>query len=234
MERVRSDSATNKALLDDDLSQHYTDYLSMPLEGSAVEVEDASSNPPPLPPRPSQKRQKIEATQENKEVCETAPLESLPSTMPVADRMQTPPFTAPAHTVSPLSASCTFENSAPTIPERIDDQPPTPTSVKNLKRSADTAFDNEVEEVIEQEAVQSAIEVAVPASPTSDAPLPGEAVVPTVEQPIPQNQRPIAQPKSILRRALNAAKVVVPATTLGVAFTITALTTLPESFFTTA
>ena len=96
------------------------------------------------------------------------------------------------------------------------------------------AFDNEVEEVIEQEAVQSAIEVAVPASPTSDAPLPGEAVVPTVEQPIPQNQRPIAQPKSILRRAFNAAKVVVPATTLGVAFTITALTTLPESFFTTA
>jgi hypothetical protein len=179
-----------------------------------------------------ERRKKVEA-QENKDVCETAPLESVPSTMPAADRLQTPPFTAPAHTGSPLSASSTTKTGALTIPERIDDHPPTPTSVKNLKRSADTAFDDEVEEVVEQEAVQSAIEVAVPASPTSDAPLPGDIIVPTVEQPIPQNQRPIAQPKSVLRRVLNAAKLVVPATTLGVALTVTALTALPESFFTT-
>jgi hypothetical protein len=118
------------------------------------------------------------------------------------------------------------------IPELIDDQPPTPTSVKNLKRSADNAFEDEVEETTQQEAVQSAIEVAVPASPTSDAPLPGETAVPPVEQVIPQTQRPIAQPKSITRRALHAAKVVVPATTLGIFVTVAALTTLPESFFT--
>lgn len=245
VEQVTVDSATNKAVLDHDPSQTYTDilsihdpsqqfsdYPSMPLEGSAFEVEGAFSNPPPLSPRPSQKRQKIEAAQENKDVCEIAPLESVPSSMPAADRLQTPPFTAPAHAGSPLSPPSTFKNSVLTIPELIDDQPPTPTSVKNLKRSADNAFDDEVEETTEQEAVQSVIEAAVPASPTSDAPLPGEAAVPTVEQVIPQNQRPIAQPKSILSRALRAAKVVVPATTLGVVFTVTALTTLPESFFT--
>jgi hypothetical protein len=237
VEQVHVDSATNKAVLDYDLSQNYTAYLSMPLEGSASEVEGAFSNPPPLPPRPSQKRQKIEAAQDNKDVCETALLESVPSSMPAANRLQTPPFTASTHAGSPLSPPSTFKNSVLTIPELIDDQPPTPTSVKNLKRSADNAFDDEVKEATEQEAVQSAIEVAVPTSPILGAPLPGEAAIPTVEQTVPQDQRPIAQPKSILRRVAHAAKGALPATAYTafvVGLTVTTLTTLPESFFTMA
>jgi pSer/pThr/pTyr-binding forkhead associated (FHA) protein len=237
-EQVHVDSVTNKAVLDYDPSQQYTDYLSMPLEGSAFEVEGAFSNPPPLPPRPSQKRQKIEAAQDNKDVCETAFLESVPSSMPAADRLQTPPFTAPADAGSPLSSPLTFKNSVLTIPELIDDQPPTPTSVKNLKRSADNAFDDEVKEGTEQEAVQSAVEVAVPTSPTLDAPLPGEAAIPTVEQTVPQDQRPIAQPKSIRHRVAHAAaKAALPATAyiaLGFGLAVTTLTSLPESFFTMA
>ncbi|OSS43911.1 hypothetical protein B5807_11407 [Epicoccum nigrum] len=234
VEQVRVDSATNEVVLDQNYSQTYSEYLSMPLEGSAFEVEDASSNPPPLPPRPSQKRRKIEAAQENEDVCEAAPLEPVPSSMPAADRLQTPPFTAPVHAGSPLSPPSTFKNSVLTIPELIDDQPPTPTSIKNLKRSADDAFDDEVEEVTEQEAVESAIEVAVPALPTSDTPLPREAAIPTVEQTVLHIQRPIAQPKSKIRQVLRAAKVVVPATALGAVIAVTALTTLPESFFTVA
>ena len=105
------------------------------------------------------------------------------------------------------------------IAELVNEQPPTPTSISSRKRSADHAFVEETEAVVEQKATEPAAEeVAVPEV--------------AVEQVAPQPQRPIAQPKSIMRRAFNAAKVMVPATAFGAVLTVGALTTLPESFFT--
>lgn len=199
--------------------QPLDDYLPLASSGYGCAF------PPPLPPRPSQKRQKIEEAQEDKD-------ERIPSFMPTADRMQTPPLTVPAAAISTMSPPTASETSVP-VAELTDDQPPTPTSISNLKRSASDAFDDEAEKAAEQNTVQSVTETSAPTSFTSNTMSP-EEVAPTVEQVALQSQRPIAQPRGILRRVLHAAKVMVPATALGAVFTVTALTTLPESFFTVA
>lgn len=187
---------------------------------------------PPLPPRPSQKRQRIWDEPLDEEQGWSAPslfdpaldgytsipandmllhsMERLPVPLPAADRIQTPPPTVPANIVTQTSPSETRRTGV-SILEIPDEQPPTPTSINSRKRSADDAFEEDTEEVI--------------------AP---DVAVRTVEQVTSQPQRPIAQPKSILRRALHAAKVMVPATALGAVFTVGALTALPESFFTVA
>lgn len=199
---------------------------------------------PPLPPRPYQKRQRTWAEPPHEdgervlgassEMPSWTPIGGLGheypeyqgtsfgpafSSQPVADRMQTPPPTVPAaQALDPFAAAeePAMHTIGLSIPEVVDDQPPTPTSINSRKRSAADAFDEDTDEVIEQKAADLETEVAAP----------------TVEQLQPQ--RPIAQPKSILRRALNAAKVMVPATALGAVFTVGALTALPESFFTVA
>jgi hypothetical protein len=173
---------------------------------------------PPLPPRPSQKRQRISdgPVQDEQASMVDAPSKiEIPSGHGDYDSSSHPPLFAFGD-----SAMCPTDLS---IPDIIDGQPPTPTSINSRKRSADDAFDAETKEVIEQEAAEAEVEIDTP-----------ETVVPTVEQVAPKPQRPIAQPKSILRRALSAAKVMVPATALGAVFTVGALTALPESFFTVA
>lgn len=205
---------------------------------------------PPLPPRPSQKRQRIwdEAVQEEQTwygetsnvssardnntffqrdilVAETEPVSTSP---PAAGRMQTPPHTKLADASSTPSA----HGSDVASTEVVDVQPPTPTSINSRKRSADEAFDEETEEPMEENVVMSEVEGKAPAQSTARFDACDDVVVRTVEEVTTPAQRPIAQPKSIFRRALRAAKVVVPATALGAVFTVTALTTLPESFFT--
>ncbi|KAF2997330.1 hypothetical protein E8E13_002913 [Curvularia kusanoi] len=223
-EQVLVDPAVREALFDYD----YSDYSFMAPGGSGYEY----AHPPPLPPRPSQKRQKIEATYGDEEICKAVFLEDDPSSVPSADRLQTPPRTVPARMDSPPSLPLTFESGVH-IPDAVADQPPTPTSVNNLKRNADVAFDDEAEEETERKSVLSFAK-GVSTSSISNVTLPEEVAVPTVEQTVHQVQRPIAQPRSILRRALHAAKVMLPATALGAVVTVTALTTLPESFFTVA
>lgn len=193
---------------------------------------------PPLPPRPSQKRQRIwdEPLHEEPErvphassnVLSWTPLEceSAFGSPPVADRIHTSPpavLAAEASDAFAATGEAAVRESGLTVPEFVDEQPPTPTSIKSCKRSADDAFDEEIEDVMEQSPAVSEANVAS-----------REVAVPTVEQVASQRQRPIALPKSILSRAFNAAKVMVPATALGAVFTVGALTALPESFFTVA
>lgn len=206
---------------------------------------------PVLPPRPSQKRQRIwdEPSHEDSErmlgtssnVPSWTPMEGLgheyreyqeASFEPafgfqrVADRIHTPPPTVPAaEALDAIAATgkAVVRKTGLSIPEIVDEQPPTPTSIKSHKRSADEAFDEDTRKVNEQGAAEPEVKVAAP-----------EVALPIAEQVAPRLQRPIAQPKSILRRALSAAKVMVPATALGAMFTVGALTALPESFFTVA
>lgn len=183
---------------------------------------------PPLPPRPSQKRQRTEAPHEQNDwwFC-------VPPSLPVAGRMQTPPQTVPAEVAAFTFPSPVLEIKAP-FNEVVDDQPPTPTSIHNHKRSADEAFSEENGEVPEQSATEPDAEVVASTLSKPDEILPEEVAIPTIEQVTVPSQRRIAQPRGIFSRALHAAKIVVPATALGAVFTITALTTLPESFFTVA
>jgi hypothetical protein len=215
---------------------------------------------PPLPPRPSQKRQKLwdeapfqqESYQElwpaeESTMTPSYPLAGMPDNMPQlspdssnaspsmksseidssimsyasapvpsADRIQTPPPTLNADVVSSTPSPPT-RRTVLSITEIVEEQPPTPTSVNSRKRSAVDAFD-------EEDVTVSTAKIAAPEM----------APHPTVEQVAPQSQRAIAQPRSILRRALRAAGLMVPATAFGAAMSIAALTALPESFFTVA
>ncbi|KAJ4991573.1 fha domain protein [Stagonosporopsis vannaccii] len=205
---------------------------------------------PPLPPRPPQKRQRVwdEAVQEEQIwygetsfspstqdngtlfhrdflVAETAPISTAPM---AADRMQTPPHT------KVVDAAFTPSARGPDVAstEAVDIHPPTPTSINSHKRSADEAFADETDDLIGYNVTMSKAEgPALPQPPPRVDPH-DDAVIPTVEEVTIPAERPIAQPKGIFRRALRAAKVMVPATALGAVFTVTALTTLPESFFT--
>lgn len=206
---------------------------------------------PPLPPRPSQKRQKtnneaslVESERMlgaspnvtswspmgglGREYCEyqEASFEPAFGYQPLADHIHTPPHTvtaAEAVDAFPATEDATPQKAGFSNPDIIDEQPPTPTSIKSRKRSAHDAFDEDTDVAIEHDVMESDVKVAAP-----------EVADSTAEQVTPQPQRPIAQPKSIFRRALSAAKVMVPATALGAVFTVGALTALPESFFTVA
>ncbi|KAF1931236.1 uncharacterized protein M421DRAFT_417889 [Didymella exigua CBS 183.55] len=199
---------------------------------------------PPLPPRPSQKRQRVwDKPSHEEQACKLGapsdmpfwaplggsahgicaqPFEFVPALQRAADCVQTPPHTVSSEIAAAASAlaTCSTRIIGFSNPEIVDEQPPTPTSINSRKRSANSAFNEETEVSVEKKTTELEVEGAVP-----------EAAVPTVEQVAPQPQRPIAQPKSVLRRALNAAKIMVPATTLGAVFTVFALTALPESFF---
>ena len=220
---------------------------------------------PPLPPRPSQKRQRIwdevsvEPEQQDwfSKGPSTAASHSVPyagfsypaldvehlfeaateysaPTVPAADRIQTPPPTLAADFTS-YPASPPTHRTGVSITEIVNEQPPTPTSVNSRKRSADDAFEEEADDIAVPEVTEQAAErVTPPAQPVSAAKAVQEVVVSTVEQTTPQPQRPIAQPRSILRKALRAAALMVPATALGATLSIAALTALPESFFTVA
>ncbi|KAF3035349.1 hypothetical protein E8E12_007245 [Didymella heteroderae] len=201
---------------------------------------------PPLPPRPSQKRQRIWDGSSHEEPArmlgapsevaswspidldheyreyQAAPFEAAFLT---ADRIQTPPPTVPTVGVPDAFAAIgdsAMRGTGSSILGGVDEQPPTPTSINSRKRDAAAAFDDMAEEAAEQKVVEPESEHIAP-----------KVAVPTIEQ-VAQPQRPIAQPKSILRQALNAAKLMVPATALGAVFTVGALTALPESFFTVA
>lgn len=207
---------------------------------------------PPLPPRPSQKRQRVwdEAPHEGRTwydepsfspptrdnstpfhrdllVAETEPISA---SLPAADRIQTPPHTESANAAFTPSA----RESDVVGAEIVDVQPPTPTSINDRKRTADEAFEEETEELIGDKTSLFEAEGTAPAQPTPHVDAREDVVVATVEEVATPPQRPIAQPKGIFRRALRAAKVMVPATALGAVITVTALTTLPESFFTVA
>ncbi|KAJ8104892.1 hypothetical protein OPT61_g10509 [Boeremia exigua] len=212
---------------------------------------------PPLPPRPSQKRQRMwdELPQDVPQWYGEGPslaapaqkngagldedllmqqTESIHASLSAADGIQSPPPTESFDAVPTSSSSACGTGFA--IPEVVDAQPPTPTSITSRKRSADEAFDQEVEEAVEEKVANSEAEGVVPTQSSSDIASTRDVIAPTVEVDDANTppQRPIAQPKSIFRKALRAAKVMVPATALGAVFTVTALTTLPESFFTVA
>ncbi|KZM18890.1 uncharacterized protein EKO05_0010390 [Ascochyta rabiei] len=228
---------------------------------------------PPLPPRPSEKRQKMwdQAPQQGYDewlteeshiapvyspagFTEHAPLfrdvpahasqqiklphfssfspERVPAYKPVADRMQTPPPTLTADVVSTTPPPPTRRTGV-SITEIVEEQPPTPTSVNSRKRSADDAFEVEAEDNDEKMPTRSLEVVEVVTEPINETITPASDV-PSVEQTTPLSQRPIAQPRSILKKALRAASLMVPATALGAAVSVVALTALPESFFTVA
>ena len=238
--------------------------LGLTFGSSPFENTFAPSHPqtsaPPLPPRPSEKRQRIwdEVPQEVQGWCaeesSTAityssaglndytrlahnmlvpPVEHVPVSLPAADRIQTPPPTMAADVVSSMSSPSTRRIGV-SVTEIVDQQPPTPTSINSRKRSADDAFDEETEEVVEQNVTVPEVEGVAAAQSVSDVAAPQGDVIPTVEQVIPQPQRAIAQPRSILRRALRAAGLMGASTAFGAVVSIAALTTLPESFFTVA
>ncbi|KAF2623903.1 hypothetical protein BU25DRAFT_461688 [Macroventuria anomochaeta] len=230
---------------------------------SAFEPPLPQTFAPPLPPRPSQKRQRIwdEALQEEQnwfaEASSTTPsyssagssdyirlahnmlvppVERFPASLPAADRIQTPPPTVAANVVSSSSppSSC---RTGVSIIEIVDKQPPTPTSINSRKRSADDAFNEEAEEAIEQKVSELETEGLAMAQSILKVVTSKDGVLPTVEQVVPQPQRPIAQPRPIWRRALRAAGLMASATAytaLGATVSIAALTALPESFFTVA
>ena len=223
---------------------------------------------PPLPPRPSQKRQRIwdEAHSEHEhqdwfagEPSNTSsysagftdftypshnvsanasqqfepPTERFAASAPAAGRIQTPPPSLAANVVSSAASPPTHRTGV-SITEIVNEQPPTPTSINSRKRSADDAFEEEAEDIAVPQVAEQEADRTPPAQSLSEATAPEEVVLPTVERTTPQSQRPIAQPRSILRKVLRAATLMVPATALGATLSIAALTALPESFFTVA
>ncbi|KAH6621886.1 hypothetical protein C7974DRAFT_397295 [Boeremia exigua] len=231
------------------VTEHYVPFSMPPFEGTVA---------PPLPPRPSQKRQRIwdEAPRaeptwyggappgtfagdniathysSHKVVSEAEPISASWS---AADGIQTPSPTEHAEVVHQTSSPLARRTGV-AITEIVDEQPPTPTSIKSRKRSAVDAFEEEAEQATEQKDVEAEAdaEEAMPLQPTSNGTAPEEAVIPNIERVTVQQQRPIAQPRGIFKRALGVVKVMVPATAFGAVLTVTALTTLPESFFTVA
>jgi hypothetical protein len=221
---------------------------------------------PSLPPRPSQKRQRIwdEAPSEHEhqdwfagEPSNTSsysagftdfvypshnvpvnasqqfepPTERFAASVPAAGRIQTPPPTLAVDVVSSAASPPTHRTGV-SITEIVNEQPPTPTSINSRKRSADDAFEEEVEDIAVPQVAEQKADMIPLAQSLSEATAPEDTVLPTVERTIPQSQRPLAQPRSILRKALRAATLMIPATALGATLSIAALTALPESFFT--
>lgn len=224
-----------------------------------------SAFPPPLPPRPSQKRQRVwdevlhgdyeqwtsaspvanfgthapHLFQDTPQQIELPHISSFspelaPAFKPAADRIQTPPPTLAADVIS--STPPPARRTGVSITEIVDEQPLTPTSVSSRKRSADDAFEEEAEQNDEPLEMSALEAMAVDSATITEnaAPAPKVAIPPSVEQIVPRSERHIAQPRSILRKALRAAKLMVPATAFGAAASIAVLTALPESFFTIA
>lgn len=258
----------------------YSNVPDMPFSPNPVS-QNVESTPfdmtfaPPLPPRPSQKLQRMwdEVLQEDyqekwlAEGSHDAPVfpsanfsthaplyrdtsfrasqqielphissfspELVSTFKPAADRIQTPPPTLTADVVSSTPPPPTRRTGV-SITEIVDEQPPTPTSVNSRKRSADDAFNEDAEHNDEKTAAAGATRAeSTPATETA-APASEEGLTHSVEQIAPLSHRPIAQPRSILRKALRAASLMVPATAFGAAVSIAALAALPESFFTVA
>lgn len=258
----------------------YSNVPDMPFSPNPVS-QNVESTPfdmtfaPPLPPRPSQKLQRMwdEVLQEDyrekwlAEGSHDAPVfpsanfsthaplyrdtsfsasqqielphissfspELVSTFKPAADRIQTPPPTLTADVVSSTPPPPTRRTGV-SITEIVDEQPPTPTSVNSRKRSADDAFNEDAEHNDEKTAAARATRAeSTPATETT-APASEEGPTHSVEQVAPLSHRPIAQPRSILRKALRAASLMVPATAFGAAVSIAALAALPESFFTVA
>ncbi|KAJ4331504.1 hypothetical protein N0V95_009873 [Ascochyta clinopodiicola] len=268
-------SSAAEPFLYDDFAYPSIPDLPLPPFGTLSQNPESSTSDsalaPPLPPRPSEKRQKIwdqaphqgydEWLTEESPIAPVyssagftahAPLfhdmpahasqqielphfssfspERVPAYKPTADRIQTPPPTLTADVVSTTPPPT--RRTGVSITEIVDEQPPTPTSVNSRKRSADDAFEVETED--DGKMLTRSLEVEeVVTEPISKTITPA-SVAPSVAQTAPPSQRPIAQPRSILRKALRAASLMVPATALGAAVSVVALTALPESFFTVA
>ncbi|KAF9697755.1 hypothetical protein EKO04_004114 [Ascochyta lentis] len=251
----------------------YDDFEPSPFATFNQNAMFDSTLAPPLPPRPSQKRQKVwdDAPQESygeawlAEEPHITPVyagltqsgyvphwcgmpthasqqtelprfscftpERIPAYEPAADRIQTPPPTLTADVVSSTPPPPTRRTGV-SITEIVDEQPLTPTSVNSRKRSADNAFEVEAEH--DEKMLTDSLEVVEAVVEPSDRDVTPASAAPLVERIAPLSQRPIAQPRSILRRALRAASLMVPATAFGAAVSVVALTALPESFFTVA
>ena len=157
--------------------------------------------------------------------------ERKPAFESTADQIQTPPPTLTADIVDSTPLPPTRRTGV-SITEIVDEQPPTPTSFRSRKRSATHAFEEQDQEPALQSISGSDADATT--QHTSKVARLEPIVLPSVEQVTPQLQRPIARPRSIIRKALRAASLMLPATAFGAAVSVVALTALPESFFTVA
>lgn len=114
-----------------------------------------------------------------------------------------------------------------TIEEIVEDQPPTPESVNNLKRKANV-LSEEPQSPVAEEAITFTLAPAVIPCEAEEAAVQTIAAVP---ETIVIAQRPKKQPKSILSRLGDTARVSLFGAA-GAFVAITALSTLPDTFFT--
>jgi hypothetical protein len=143
-----------------------------------------------------------------------------------ADRLQTPPMmpASDVETATPQPGRRTKVS----IEEIVEEQPPTPESVHNMKRKADVLEEPVVEEVVvpadavfNVEQVTANEVVAVPANDAAAAAVQTATVI---------AQRPKKTPRSVLSRVLDkAAYPLLGATGAVVSFAL--LSTLPDTFF---
>jgi pSer/pThr/pTyr-binding forkhead associated (FHA) protein len=173
----------------------------------------------PAPPPPA--KESVEAR-----VPADALFGNYPSQMFQADRLQTPPMmpASDVETATPQPGRRTKVS----IEEIVEEQPPTPESVHNMKRKADVLEEPVVEEVVvpadavfNAEQVTANEVVAVPANDAAAAAVQTATII---------AQRPKKTPRSVLSRVLDkAAYPLLGATGAVVSFAL--LSTLPDTFF---
>ncbi|KAF1830864.1 hypothetical protein BDW02DRAFT_558056 [Decorospora gaudefroyi] len=147
-----------------------------------------------------------------------------------ADRLQTPPL-MPTSDIEASTPPQPGRRTKVTIGEIVEEQPPTPESVNNLKRKADVldtvdpATTILVEEALPEEAI-AAVE-----QPPADQVVPAQVVdAAAVQTAAIIAQRPKKTPRSVLGRVLDkAAYPLLGATGAAVSFAL--LSTLPDTFF---
>jgi hypothetical protein len=182
---------------------------------------DRSSLFSPAPPPPAQ--ESVEAR---------APADALfgnyPSLSFQADRLQTPPM-IPASDVETSTPLQPGRRTKVSIEEIVEDQPPTPESVHNMKRKADVLEEPAVEEAVEVPDAAAFITQVEPSGEVVAVPANDAAAI-AVQTATIIAQRPKKTPRSVLSRVLkNATYPLLGATGAVVSFAL--LSTLPDTFF---
>jgi hypothetical protein len=209
-DRTELPSGNRPSWFSDDLSR-YPDYM-----GTNHGDRPSLFSPAPMPPymAPSQE-------------VKSSAFGSSSAHVPVyANRMQTPPSIQ----ASDITTSTTPPPSRRTkvsIGEIVEEQPPTPTSVKNMKRKADVLDESEAS-IAELSTGSESID-----SPRTDqlASTPSEVDLHVAQTAAIIAQRPKKQPRSILGK-LRTTATYVGVGAAGAAGMVALLSSLPDAFFT--
>jgi len=199
-----------------DLQEWYSEGVPPNYLGTNFGDRSSLFSPAPLAPM-------AEANEARAPMSQFTPYPSQPMQ---ASRLQTPPpyFVPDFETSPPVQPG---RRTKVSIEEIVEEQPPTPESVKDLKRKADVLEADEPEAVLDEvskaaigdEHATSNSVAAVPVD--DDAAIQAAAII---------AQRPKKTPRSVLSKVLNkAAYPLLGATGAVVSFAL--LSTLPDAFF---